>query len=219
MDLTRFLALLDTEALFFCRADCFEDTFEGSLSHANLAQREPVNVRKGILQIPFERMPALTAISCWSASTYESAAMWSLYCPGGSGVAVRTTFERLSRAFAACHRWKILVSRVAYRDYQTESIPDGHLLAPFLSKRRSFEHEKEVRALIQTMPDQTMLDRPSPLGDSGVNVEVSVEDLIDAVYVSPTAPNWYFQLVQRVAARFDLSADVNQSSLAGDPIY
>jgi hypothetical protein len=221
MDMTRFIAVLESKSLYFCRADKFEDTFEGSLSELTVAARDavgPVDFREGVIHVPFEQMPRLTAINCWSASRHESAAMWALYCRDGAGIAIRTTFESLSRAFDGCQR-DIMISRVTYVDYEVQAIPDNHLLAPFLHKRRSFEHEKEVRALIQRMPDPTLPKTPSPFGSGGANVAVDLETLVESIYVSPTAPGWYSDLVREVSQRYGVSAEVRQSSLTRDPIY
>lgn len=223
MDLTRFMALVESASLFFCRADLFQDAFEGSLTQANIEQRErhgPADHDdEAYIDIPYREMPEWTAINSWSCSPHESAAMWSLYCPEGSGLAIRTTFLRLCDALTEC-QWKISISKVTYVDYETASVPDGHLLAPFLHKRESFEHEHEVRAIIQRPPDQTLPDRPSPFERlGGAYGSVALNTLIEAIYVSPTAPGWYSDLVKKIATRYGVPAPVNQSSLAGDPIY
>jgi hypothetical protein len=224
MDLTRLMALLESSSLFFCRADLFQDAFEGSLARANLDRRAsavPGDPRdEAYIDVPYRQMREWTAISCWSSSEHESAAMWSLYCPGGPGVAIRTTFAELCEAFLACEQWKIFVSKVTYLDYDQAVVPDRHLLAPFLHKRRSFEHEHEVRAVIQRMPDSTMPDRPSPFATrGGVSVKVALATLFSRLYISPTAEAWYSDLIRSVVARYQLKCEILQSSLAGDPIY
>jgi hypothetical protein len=58
MDMTRFVALLETGCLFFCRADKFDDAFEGSLSQVNVDQREavgPINPRMALFMCPSGR--------------------------------------------------------------------------------------------------------------------------------------------------------------------
>jgi hypothetical protein len=224
MDLTRFIALLETSSLFFCRADLFQDAFEGSLAQANIARREELGPSdphdEAHIEAPYRKIREWTAINCWSGIDHESAAMWSLYCPEGPGIAVRTTFGALCDAFKACEHWKIFISKVTYLDYEQAIIPDQHLLAPFLHKRRSFEHEHEVRAVIQRMLDPTMTDRPSPFEKiGGVHAKISLDALVQKIFVSPTAPTWYFDLVRKIVGRYAIPADVYQSSLAGDPIY
>ena len=36
MDFTKFVSLISSKSVFFCRSDLFEDPFEGSYSKANL---------------------------------------------------------------------------------------------------------------------------------------------------------------------------------------
>jgi hypothetical protein len=224
MDLTRFIGLLETASLFFCRADLFQDAFEGSLTQGNIEQREslgPPDLDDPLyIDVPYRKMPEWTAINCWSCLNFESAAMWALYCPEGPGIAVRTTFAHLCEALAASEQLKVAIGKVTYVDYDEAVVPEGHLLAPFLHKRQSFEHEHEVRALIQRMPDSTMVDRPSPFERlGGIHVDVTLDTLIERIYVSPTAPEWYSELVERVAHRYRVAAKVHQSSLAGDPLF
>lgn len=223
MDLTRFMALLQRGSLFFCRADLFGDAFEGSLTQATVRERErlaPVDpYDEAYIPIPYRQMPRWTAINCWTHSRHESAAMWSLYCADGHGVAVRTTFASMRKALDECTQ-KVFVSRVKYVDYSDHLIPENHLLTPFLHKRLSFEHEHEVRAIIQNVPDVWDANRPSPFERlGGVHVPVAVASLIEAIHVSPAAPSWYMELVQQITMHYGLSAPVHQSSLDGDPIY
>jgi hypothetical protein len=223
MDLTRFMALLDSSSLFFCRADYFDDPFEGSLAAANVVKRDELGASAADgpgVEARYRKMREWTAINCWSCIAYESAAMWSLYCPSGAGLAVRTTFRRLCSAFKDSAPWNVVIGEVNYLDYEHAIIPDQHHLAPFLHKRQSFEHEHEVRAIVQRHLDHTRPDRPSPFERShGINVKVRLDELIEGIYISPTAPTWYSDLVRSIAKRYKLNAGVEQSRLAGDPIY
>ena len=97
------------------------------------------------------------------------------------------------------------------------------MLNVFLCKRKSFEHEHEVRAIVQIpLPgDQNegkegVIDLSQDICDVGNDYEVNLSLLIKEVIVSPYAPNWHLELVQSVAARYDLKAPVVKSRL-GDP--
>ena len=209
--------------MFFCRADLLDDRFEGSLTRANVTQREHLATSSAPddpnLAARYRQMREWTAINCWSCNDYESAAMWSLYCPTGAGISVRTTFARLCDAFDKSAPWNVVIGKITYLDYDHAIVPERHHLAPFLHKRQSFEHEREVRAIVQRAPDPTMPNRISPFPRGGIGVRVALSQLIETVYVSPTAPAWYLELVRQIARRYSLPADVKQSSLAADPIY
>jgi hypothetical protein len=72
-------------------------------------------------------------------------------------------------------------------------------------KRVSFEHEREVRAII---------DSRDPESDRiGLTVPVDLATLIQRVHVAPTAPGWYEDVVRRAAKRYGLDAPVSRSDL------
>jgi hypothetical protein len=87
LDFTKFVALLDTQELFFAPVAAFEDRFEGSYSTANIDGRKEFWARTSEISDP-EKMAASHAelarelprwvfANCWSLSEIESAAFWS----------------------------------------------------------------------------------------------------------------------------------------------
>jgi hypothetical protein len=93
-------------------------------------------------------------------------------------------------------------------------------MAPFRYKRKSFEHEKEVRSIwYAPMEDKQGKTLPPP-AETGVRVKVDLNLLIRAVYVSPTSADWFRDLTKSVCRSFGLRKQVRQSSLASDtPIF
>ena len=57
-------------------------------------------------------------------------------------------------------------------------------------KRKSFEHEREIRAL-------TFRDPLAPEQD-GFYAQARLEQVIERVYVSPSSKPWFYQLVKRI---------------------
>ncbi len=107
LDFTRFVSLMDKNALFFVRADKLGDPFEGSYSRMNINIR-PELYRDQIPERALQQMGdfiresrRFTLVNCWHWSTYESAAMWRLYSRESDGVAIRTDFKSLSESFLA----------------------------------------------------------------------------------------------------------------------
>lgn len=106
-------------------------------------------------------------------------------------------------------------------DYQSELIPDGNTLAPFVYKRRSFEHEREVRSVLREEPVNSgtnavdwSLDTPE-----GINVPVALDRLINTIYVSPASQPWLLELVKSVVTKFGLHKDVVRSALDAEPLF
>ena len=103
----------------------------------------------------------------------------------------------------------IYIAQVQYVD-KTSFVSEYKLLL-CSHKRKSFEPEREVRAM-------------TDLGDgaevvSGDHYEVDLSKLIKKVLVAPYAKDWFMELVQSVADRYSLGICVHRSDLGDDPIW
>ena len=229
---TKFVSLLDRRAIFFARADKFSDPFEGALPMPNLDLRRQkfkasveqypfLNSKKFQLQdVPIKDLRRFTLINCWYEGDHESEAMWSLYSRAQEGIAIRTDFNSLAESLVDDR--DIYIGQVSYIDYATDSILDDNLFRPFLNKRKSFEHEREVRALIFELPSHEgsrgdSLDMSQALYSIGTYCKVDLSLLVSEVVVAPYAPDWFLELTKSVADRYCLQAPVNRSSLADEP--
>lgn len=210
MDFTKFVALLDSKSLWFTRADGFKDPFEGSYPSPNIKAR-------GIMTgVPDAEKPIVAklvnsssevrrnwvryvAVNCWHMSDHESAAMWSLYLKSNEGIAIQSTYRSLRDSFARTED-DVHIGRVRYIDYDHEAIEDADILSAFLHKRSSYEHEKELRAIIVRLPGagRRGLDFSQETIDNGVPVPVDLALLVHRVYVAPNAPGWLTNLIQSV---------------------
>lgn len=231
LDFAKFVSLVDKQALFFVRADVLADRFEGSLSKVTVEARPIVYKEKKMLNaiqsfFPrfFKAMRKHTIINSWHINERESAAMWQLYSKDESGIAVQSTFQRLTDSFRKCSDKDVLVGVVKYIDYDTEHMPEGSSLLPFLCKRKSFAHERELRAIVQEHPivfqfDQKVFDYAAEQSDAGAYIPVHLDVLIENVYVSPTSAEWFLELVKSTVTKYHLEKPVKQSRLSQDPVY
>lgn len=221
MDFTKFVSMLEDESLFFCRADCFEDSFEGSYSRANEKMRpEAYGELYGKISEPFSKFSKWirqwTLINCWHMNEYESAAMWRLYARSNEAICIQSTFENLRQ----CLDENTYIGEVQYIDYNVEFIPEDNTFNPFLHKRKSFEHERELRAITQNVPSSgDSIDLNATPSNIGILKKVNLNDLIESVYVAPTSPKWFSELVKKVTDRYGLKKQVIQSSLDEMPFY
>jgi hypothetical protein len=233
LDFTKLVSLLESCSLYFCRADKLGDPFEGSYSEADLSYRKQTCER---FRIPFEKLNALlsgyyksirehTFVNCWHISEHESAAMWKLYLKSDEGIAIKSSFKDFSKCFIVCPEHDVFIGMVNYLDYKFDVIKDKSIGA-FFSKRKSFDHEKEIRAVIQT-PQIIPLERlfengmisETSICETGIYIPVSLETLIHKFYVSPTSPDWFKNLIESVVKKYGLEKDVRRSSLIDDPIF
>lgn len=220
MDLTKLLSLLEYKKLHCPRADKFEDPFEGIWPRASREAAARYLESNGLPTTGTEILnlikPSDVYISCWHASDHESAGMWKLYLKSDEGVAIRTTFTALSNVVNASP-YQALISEVQYIDYDKAGIPLGNGLFPFTHKRLSFSHEREVRVLIPRIasPNEELIEEDAAFA----NMSVAPDLLIDEIYVSPSAPRWFGELVASLVVRYGLSTPVIRSTLYERPIY
>ncbi|CAI1802899.1 MULTISPECIES: hypothetical protein [Serratia] len=235
MDFTKYMNLISTQSLYFARSDCFSDIFEGAkgyLSDKSVWERhyydffikamtnlpEGFNVELSEKQV-LERANNLlkdfegagvkqrqsTFISCWHENEYESEAMWRLYSSYlPNALAIKTTTGDLIDSLGCDSSIKI--GRVEYIDYRNKF---SGVNESFWRKRKSFEHEKEVRAIINDYK----------CAGYGKNVLCDLNSLINNVYISPGAADWFVDLVRSVNEKYGISAIVNKSDLTDPPFY
>jgi hypothetical protein len=228
MDFTRYVAMLEEQGVFFARVDQLNDRFEGSIPEPSAQQYAEVQrelrdagVRlNGEQRLPYRellrRVRPWVLVSSWHQNEQESAAMWALYGHSENAIAVRSTYGKLRAAMEAA-RERIYLGTVRYISYEDDEIPLEHVLWPFVSKRKSFEHERELRALMLDEPRALAGDAPPPAG--GAWVKTPLAELIDAVYVAPDAEPWVRELVERVSRRYGMQKPVRQSALDKDPLF
>ena len=225
MDFTKFVSFLDSSALFFTRADKLGDPFEGMLSRKNYELEHLLypQVSRGSIRnlhnslIDFRRFHA---VNCWHWNNYESAAMWTLYGQDQGGIAIKTSFDSLADSFT--DPINIYIGQVSYVDYNNTFIPEENTFSAYLHKRKSFEHEREIRAIIEGFPqfDNDTVYINSDLPDTweiGRPCTVDLNTLVHEIIISPLTPNWIFDLVQSVVAKYGLSLPVSRSSIAETP--
>lgn len=172
MSLEAVMATLSSRQLRLTRLDRFDDPFEGTVPHAELAQvaqqffdakaysdgprlRKAIQVndvqRRSLSWADEMRQRRVARLQCAHASCWrhgdESEGMWRLYCKDadvpGQGVAVRTTVGKLREALQSA---EVHMHPIVYRKYH-EGPPFTHELACFFHKRMGFAHEQEIRVL------------------------------------------------------------------------
>ena len=218
MDFTKFYFMIDSRALLFTNLSTLDDSFEGFIPKANLEnwttfpEDMPEEEQKAKKWIPEHDLDAIKVakqclyISSWHVNEYESTAMWKLYLKSNEGVAVKSTYNKLKQSLHLTED-DVHLGLIKYIDYNTYSLKSNNLFNTALHKRKSFEHERELRAIILKNSD-------SPLF-----IPIDLEILMDRIYTPPTAKPWFRTLVERVLEKNNLDKKVVQSSLADDQLY
>jgi hypothetical protein len=103
-------------------------------------------------------------------------------------------------------------------------MPDGNMLWPYVHKRLSFEHERELRVFAVEFPtsnsdDEDGIDFEKKNLSPGRFVKIDLDQLIERIHVSPAAPTWFFKLVESIVRRYGYRFDVTQSDMATTPLF
>jgi len=257
INFAKYVAFLETSALYFSRVDRFKDPWEGAISPANIELlRSMIDTsglpggfdqwKKGYLAQQ-EQQRKWIYVNSWHMNEVESAAMWELYGQRNEAIAIQSTYEKLANSLPAevenlgqfspedntaeleFFSPQILVGEVQYVDYVQEAIPELSVATTSMYKRASFEHERELRAVIAGLPPAT---KASPTGELGVArydlknlemgrlVKVSVESLVEKVVVAPQAEAWFRELVEKVSVKYGVNEQrIDRSSLYDKPVY
>lgn len=214
MDIGKFLWLLSSSSLYFRRLDLFRDPYEGVVPQLSAIEYERNLPGQGKQITSFiESQRKQVFVNSWHINEFESAAMWDLYLKSADGIAIETSFAKLRDSFSAETTHSILIGKVNYIDYAAEMMPFGNILFAPMHKRKSFEHERELRALVWLLatlgrqgknPSSDMVSMGTN-PPHGINININLEILISNVYVSPIAESWYVDVVRSVLEKYGLS--------------
>ncbi|MCD4686652.1 MAG: hypothetical protein K8S97_12020 [Anaerolineae bacterium] len=217
MEFAKFAAMLEYSGLFFSRINQLGDPYEGALTAPMarmFAAQEPDRTvaREGALQY--------VGVSCWHMNYHESAGMWKLYSDCDNAIAIRSTYAQLR----ACLDVPIMIGVVKYIDYARERMPnEGHVLDRIMHKRKSYEHERELRAVHWSVPPTegaALFASPPPEPpEHGVWETLDMNQLIDRIYTAPTADHWLKDLVQRLCQRYGVVKEIERSKILDRPMH
>jgi hypothetical protein len=149
--------------------------------------------------------------SCWHINEGESEAMWRLYSAAGAGIAIESTRDRLEAAMKGAAPHPVHIDPIRYMDFDQDPIDKGghrHLMG--FIKRKSFEHERELRAVVML---------PEPSKSTGILCDMNT--LIARIHIAPLAETYFVDAVRYVVEHADprLDAEILVSKLLDQPDY
>jgi hypothetical protein len=235
MDLSKFIWMIQRDALFFCRSDSLGDPFEGHYTKVIADQEEeyiktlqannqfaaiPAAVhavemarevfRVNTLELP-KQLKQKYFVSCWHMNEEESPAMWKLYTSQNESICIRSKYKTLANLLPE----ESLLGCVEYINYHRDSFDTTEMWSYIIHKRKSFEHEREIRAAIYR-------GEACPFGavdGKGLVVPINVAELIEEIFVSPTAQSPLSEVVTGLAEKYGLSARVLESRVNEEPAW
>ena len=146
-------------------------------------------------------------VNCWHKNPHESDAMWKLYSASGQGVAIESTIGQLKDSVQPHQNLEI--GSVVYLD-ENESSKELGKLDVLLWKRKSFEHEKELRAII-----------PLKTPKESIFIKCDLEKLINQIHISPLAKPYFIDIVEALCEGqiTGLQKPIKRSGLLDKPDY
>lgn len=225
--LQKLISLLNSRCLHLSRLDFLNDPHEGAFPRQMIDVRDSLYKSEGQLeylpQHALRNQDSRTCcyVNCWALSDFESEALWRLYTGPAEGVAIRSTYSKLVNVIR--NDDELFVGCVTYLDYDSQQFDNpwwpagGNAFQPVMHKRLAFAHEQEVR-VAKWLHHYHLAETDRPMG---VSAPVDVIDLVEAIFISPYAPEWYATVVQDVVAKFapELASRVHWSRMKSDPLY
>jgi len=208
-DLMKFLSLIEQGSLFFPNIKNLDDPMEGDLTNPTIKQFLKTKIGRNNLYKIRSINRNYTYICSWHMNKYESAAMWQIYKNGDFCVAIQSTVGKLIKSLSQAKE-DIQIGKVKYLDYNKDEINWMNIFNIALCKRKSFEFERELRAIILN---------PLPKANVGISTKVDLNILIEKVFVAPQLPNWQVDLIEKILKKYDLNCLLEQSELDKKPIY
>ncbi len=202
MNIAKFLYLLKSHKLYFSKVTKFDDPFEGVVGEATRryrksGQTEEMQNSIKYLFDKYEKEAKNSFVNCWHVNDYENLAMWQIYADLESGIAIQSDFRSLIKAIKEKnieYKETLYRDKVQYVDFEKEKTVIFKPVMPLFYKRKSFEHEKELRIVrLNTLP-----------ADNGWCIDVNLISLIKKVYVAPKAPDYYKEAVEELINKYDL---------------
>jgi hypothetical protein len=239
LDFSKFMNLLENSNIFFPIVDLFEDKLEGF--HNALGENDYYDVTnegqiikidsalderqiensqlfKGYSSHHVDALRKSVGVSCWRFSEHESHAMWKVFLSSNEGVAIRTTFNDISKGIKCSkENQNICIGKVNYVDFKKNKIPIDNMFNPLFHKNIHFKNEEELRILAYEVNN---IDKGTfEIGNlkemhPGITLEFDYKVIIKEIIVSPYAPEWFFDLVKKLCIdKYELDVKINWSQI------
>ena len=201
MDFPKFIHLITYSKLFFVRMDKLSDQLEGSLTNYGIKE---IQDRYNNIEVPLskierrirtvkeiahiENFKKYTLVNCWTQNSDESFALWKIYLGNQPyGISIQTKYKNLLNSLID-NKYNYLVQKV----YYSAEVRDNLMSSVQFRKNKYYKFENEVRIAIFS---QYVKFGGKPKYEIGTDVEVNINTLIERIYISPLAPDWFFELV------------------------
>jgi len=238
MSFTKFVNMLHSNTLYFCRSDLLGDPFEGTSTKATIEERKKIleellpgleldqlrkEQEKNEHLLFYQLWTKLNFVSCWHKNEYEPYSMWKTYAPN-EGIAIQSSWERLIDSVSKSKE-EICIGMIEYLDYKKDD-NSGNLFKKLLTKRKNFIHESELRAIVTHSPTNYIIqDSNNPPTNiinweavpQGIKIPVKLDDLIEKIIIAPKSPSWFRSTVESICGKYGIQKPIENSELDKNP--
>lgn len=224
MSFSKFLSLLETSALYFCRIDCFIDNLEATqpkgAGHFAAMTENPWQVfEKLCVDKQLEIYRNMTFANCWHINEQENPTMWENYVMkhGNEGIAIQTCFQNLAECFDTDRALTNL--RMKYIDYNAEfldySYPNYPVYLSIKDVKYKYENELRVITLEKEYPefdaDEMNMNEKIVYSQKGEFIKIDLKILIQNLYLSPNSTIRFKENIEQLLHKYDITVPVIKS--------
>lgn len=217
MDLAKLISLLEKKAIWLARVDTLRDKHEGRFPDEMRALTEkayegfPNDDPSPVKDVDDfqDYLVKNTFVSCWHKNIDENMVMWEIYGRDTNAVAIQTTVGRIKNSTnpAVLSGYSLLLKPVIYK--RAEDIREVLRYEDCsFRKRPHFAFEEEVRISLDTYSPRQPIKRTP----HGYGLPVCINDLIETIYVHPDCTDWFVEVVNSIACRYEVCAEVKRGA-------
>ena len=215
MNLSKFVSLIEKNALWLARADTFRDKHEGRFpdemrtiiekAYEGFGDDDPSIVKDADDFQDYLRKN--TFLSCWHKNFDENMVMWEIYGRDNNALAIQTTVEAMKNSvdFSKLSGHSLILKNVTY--LRADEI-SGVLKYEecFFIKRPHFSFEEEVRISLDTYSRFN----PSKKTPYGHELSVNINGLIEKILIHPDSPDWFMDVTNSITKKYKIHAPVER---------
>jgi hypothetical protein len=243
MSFEKYKSLLETRALFFCRADEFKDLNEGSITQiedrynrspekfhyeeklfgktGSVFDQENANKNADAMLELHKKVKRATTVNCWHMNSFESEVMWQEYSQNNDGIAVRSNVFRLKKSFDASIE-EIRISKVRYIDYSKDSwydsddfpIKENNIFTPIIHKSKELVKEQELRIYHHDINREDLGYWETQAFQKGELIKIDISTLVECVIFHPTASDEMKDKLKSVTKQYGFDFKFESSRLS-----
>jgi hypothetical protein len=234
--LSKFVWILQNKAIYFSRIDQLGDSHEDYytepmaspdyfLSNLKIEKLLPEEIKQNpiayescvntIAKIFLGKHNSPIYVSCWHMNEDESPAMWKLYTSHGDSICIKSTYNIIDINLPRTYCY---IGCVKYINYRHDVFDVRLALNYIIHKLKSFEHEKEVRAVIPYL--KIITRKIKVIADKkGLLVPIDLSKLVQQVFVSPHSKPIFFEIVKGLLETYGLNVPVLKSEMNAPPSF